>query len=135
MPKLARRFGVFPSAHEDARSARLHADCPQTASPSYRLAFQDADFLLREELRPVRLQLELLKPELVLQEQGIEATVVVYGSARLQDPESAAVRLEKVLEALKKAPDDLVLRQELVRARTAVTSAAMVSPANASVSR
>jgi hypothetical protein len=123
MPKLSRRFGVFPSAHEDAHSATLHADCPQTASPSYRLAFQDQEFLLREELRPVRLQLELLKPELILQEQGIEATVVVYGSARLQDPEAAALRLEKVLEALKKNPDDLVLRQELVRARTAVTYA------------
>ena len=131
MTKLARRFGVFPSAHEDAHSARLHADCPQTASPSYRLAFQDADFLLREELRPVRLQLELLKPELILQEQGIESTVVVYGSARLQDPESAAVRLEKVLEALKKRPDDLILRQELARARVAMTYAHFYEEARA----
>jgi uncharacterized protein (TIGR00730 family) len=131
MTKLARRFGVFPSAHEDARSARLYADCPQTASPSYRLAFQDAEFLLREELRPVRLQLELLKPELILQEQGIESTVVVYGSARLQDPESAAVRLEKVLEALKKRPDDLILRQELARARVAMTYAHFYEEARA----
>ena len=50
---------------------------------AYRLAFTDTDFLLREELRPVRMQLELLKPELVQQEQGIESTIVIFGSARI----------------------------------------------------
>jgi hypothetical protein len=50
--------------------------------PSHRLAFEDVEFLLREELRPVRLQLELLKPELLQQEQGIVSTIVVFGSAR-----------------------------------------------------
>jgi hypothetical protein len=49
---------------------------------SYQLAFTDTPFLLREELRPVRMQLELLKPELVLSEEGIVATVVIFGSAR-----------------------------------------------------
>lgn len=120
--KPSRRFGVFPSANEDARAAQRHVNTEQCTSPSYRLAFQDQDFLLREELRPVRLQLELLKPELILQEQQIESTVVIYGSARLLDPESASVRLEKVLEALKKSPDDMVLQQELARARTAMTN-------------
>ena len=57
--------------------------------PSYRdgridLAFTDRDFLLREELRPVRLQLELLKPQMVLDERGIRSTVVVMGSARVR---------------------------------------------------
>jgi uncharacterized protein (TIGR00730 family) len=51
--------------------------------PSYRLAFEDVDFLHRDELRPVRLQLELLKPELLQQEQGIVSTIVVFGSARV----------------------------------------------------
>jgi hypothetical protein len=66
---------IFPSAHEDARHARQKAEAPRGQAPSYRLAFQDLDFLLRDELRPVRLQLELLKPELALQEKGIESTV------------------------------------------------------------
>lgn len=113
---------VFPSANEDAKAARQHVNTPQCNSPSYRLAFQDQDFLLREELRPVRLQLELLKPEMALQEQQIESTIVIYGSARMLDPESANVRLEKILEALKKDPEDTFLQQELVRARTMVSN-------------
>ena len=59
---------------------------PQTESPAYKLAVDDEDFLLREELRPVRLQLELLKPELILAEHGIESTVVLFGGARLPAP-------------------------------------------------
>ena len=62
------RSRFFISAHDDAGSARLHADTPQCRSASYKLAYQDVDFILRDELRPVRLQLELLKPELILQE-------------------------------------------------------------------
>ena len=50
--------------------------------PSHRLAFEDVEFLHRDELRPIRLQLELLKPELLQQEQGIVSTIVVFGSAR-----------------------------------------------------
>ena len=50
---------------------------------AYRLAFTDVDFLLREELRPVRMQLELLKPEMVQQEHGIQSTIVIFGSARI----------------------------------------------------
>ena len=52
---------TFPSAGDDASSAQLKIDSPQTLSPSYQLAYTDSDFLLRDELRPVRLQLELLK--------------------------------------------------------------------------
>jgi hypothetical protein len=58
------------------------------------LAFTDPAFLLREELRPVRMQLELLKPELVQREQGIESTIVIFGSARVLPPEEAQLRLE-----------------------------------------
>jgi uncharacterized protein (TIGR00730 family) len=76
----------LPSADDDARRAAIKADTAQTRSPSYRLAFADPDFLLRDELRPVRLQLELWKPELLLAEHAIESTVVVFGSARLPRP-------------------------------------------------
>jgi hypothetical protein len=120
--KRIRRFGVFPSANEDAQAAQRHVGTPQCTSTSYRLAFQDQDFLLRQEVRPIRLQLELLKPELTLQEHQIESTIVVFGSARLMDPEEAGVRLEKVLDGLKRNPDDLVMQRELARARTAVTN-------------
>jgi uncharacterized protein (TIGR00730 family) len=62
-------------------------DTPQTRDPAYRLAFRDTEFLLRDELRPVRFQLELLKPEMLLEEAGIGSTLVVYGSARIPSPE------------------------------------------------
>jgi uncharacterized protein (TIGR00730 family) len=79
----------FPSALEDASTA-APASLYGGPNSAYSLAFTDTDFLLREELRPVRMQLELLKPELVQQEQGIEATIVIFGSARIPSPEAAA---------------------------------------------
>src|SRR3569833_2724373 len=80
---------VFPRARQDAESASAGIHTPQTADPAYRLAFQDMDFLLREDLRPVRFQLELLKPELMLDEAGIGSTFVFYGSARIPEPAKA----------------------------------------------
>src|SRR5687767_9128906 len=77
---------VFPHAREAAESASHTTSVPQTDHPAYRLAFQDMDFLLREDLRPVRFQLELLKPELLLDEAGIASTFVIYGSARIPEP-------------------------------------------------
>jgi uncharacterized protein (TIGR00730 family) len=71
---------------DDSRAHRT----PQTSSASYRLAFRDTDFLLREELRPVRFQLELLKTEMLLDEAGIGSTLVCYGSARIPSPENVA---------------------------------------------
>jgi uncharacterized protein (TIGR00730 family) len=80
---------VFHPAREDAAVANHPTQAPQTQDPAYRLAFQDMDFLLREDLRPVRFQLELLKPELLLDEAGIESTFVFYGSARIPEPDKA----------------------------------------------
>jgi uncharacterized protein (TIGR00730 family) len=82
----------FPSAQEEAQAtpAPSRYDGPESA---YRLAFTDTDFLLREELRPVRLQLELLKPELIQQEHRIESTIVIFGSARIVPPELAQQRV------------------------------------------
>src|SRR3546814_10764598 len=67
---------------------------PQTEHPAYRLAFQDMDFLLREDLRPVRFQLELLKPQLLLDEAHIGSTFVFYGSARIPEPEKEQALLD-----------------------------------------
>lgn len=61
-------------------------DTPQTRAPTYRLAWNDADFMTRRETRSVRLQLELMKPEMILAERGIRSTVVMFGGARLPEP-------------------------------------------------
>jgi uncharacterized protein (TIGR00730 family) len=85
---------VFHPAREEAELAALATESPQTTTPTYRLAFQDLDFLLREDLRPVRFQLELLKPELVLDEANIASTFVFYGSARIPAPDKADALVE-----------------------------------------
>ncbi len=87
----------FPSAKEEAASVQPVGPYAGPES-AYRLAFTDTAFLLRQELRPVRMQLELLKPELVQQEQGIESTIVIFGSARIPAPEDAAARLQQAEE-------------------------------------
>jgi len=85
---------VFSPAREEAEVAANATSSPQTEDKSYRLAFQDMDFLLREDLRPVRFQLELLKPELLLDEAKIASTFVFYGSARIPEPERARSLVE-----------------------------------------
>lgn len=76
----------LPHSDEDLERARKAPSTPQTLSPTYRLAWNDEEFMTRRELRAVRLQLELLKPEMILAERGIRSTVVMFGGARLPEP-------------------------------------------------
>ncbi|GAA4769160.1 LOG family protein [Stakelama sediminis] len=85
---------LFRPAQQEAETARTQLQTPQTEDPAYRLAFQDMDFLLREDLRPVRFQLELLKPQLILDEAHIASTLVMYGSARIPEPDKAQALLD-----------------------------------------
>lgn len=84
----------FYKAEQEATFAEQQADTIQTEHPAYQLAFRDTDFLLRDELRPVRFQLELLKPEMLLEEANIGSTLVMYGSARIPSPEKAGALVE-----------------------------------------
>ncbi|WP_333832809.1 LOG family protein [Rubrimonas sp.] len=85
-PKDERR-SVFPPADRDALEAERAPLTQQTLSPAYRLAFDDLDFLREDALRPVRLQLELLKTELSLNRLGVDSTVALFGGARVPPPE------------------------------------------------
>lgn len=76
----------LPHSHEDLERAKAVPDTPQTRAPAYKLAWTDEDFMTRRELRPVRLQLELLKPEMALTERGIRSTVILFGGARIPEP-------------------------------------------------
>jgi hypothetical protein len=111
----------FPSAEQDALAAKPASryDGPES---SYRLAFTDERFLLREELRPVRMQLELLKPELVQQEQRIESTIVLFGSARIVPPDVAQLQMQAAqasgdATAMKRAATALQMSQYYDEAR------------------
>jgi uncharacterized protein (TIGR00730 family) len=92
---------------------KAHADAgiPLEAD-AYRLAFADPEFLLRRETRGIRFQLEMLKPDLAQQEQGVNNTVVVYGSARFPSPETAQARMAEArasgqAEAIARAERDV----------------------------
>ena len=88
----------FPTAEQEAQTARPPSryEGPESA---YGLAFTDEKFLLREELRPVRMQLELLKPEMIQNEQDIRSTIVIFGSARILAPDAATRNLEQARSA------------------------------------
>lgn len=73
-------------AVSDRAKAKDVPDTPQTRAPAYRLAFTDDDFMGLDALRPVRLQLELLKPEMGLDAHGITSTIVLFGGARIPEP-------------------------------------------------
>ena len=93
-------------AGSDRVAARDVPDTPQTRAPAYRLAFADEDFLCREELRPVRLQLELLKPQMHLDEMGINSTIVMFGGARIPRPEDKANARTQTLSDLSRFYDE-----------------------------
>ncbi len=94
------------------------AEHPRPAeSPAYRLASEDLDFLAKDDLRPLRLQLELLKPEWYLRQEDVRSTIVVFGSARILPPEVAGRRVAELEIAVREKPDDPELQLELGRAR------------------
>ena len=100
------RAHPFRDSHQDRESVKEIPDTPQTRSPAYRLAFDDNDFLCRDELRPVRLQLELLKPEMLMSEYGVESTVVLFGGARIPEPSKKDTARTKTLADLSKYYDE-----------------------------
>jgi uncharacterized protein (TIGR00730 family) len=99
---------TFRSAHPVDLNQSLQAILN---SSSYLLPERDTAFLARPELRPVRMQLELLKPEMLLEEHRVASTIVLFGSTQIVDQEHAEARLARAQVALDASPDD----QRLVR--------------------
>jgi uncharacterized protein (TIGR00730 family) len=85
-------------------------------SPSYRLAEYDFDFLKRDDIRHVRMTLELLKTETLLRDNSVKATVVVFGSARIVPHDVAELRLKEAVEEAKRKPRDAAAKRALFRA-------------------
>ena len=107
---------TFPWEHpklqeEDPQSLALIEKIMQ--SPSYVMAEKDMEFMDSYEARGVRLELDYLKPELKMKEYGIEHTIVVFGSARIVERETALKRLRMIEEMLQNHPDDRTLLREL----------------------
>ncbi|MEL6477140.1 MAG: LOG family protein [Pseudomonadota bacterium] len=80
------RHSILRSVAEDLERVDGVPDTPQTLSPAYRLAFDDSEFLRSDDLRPVRLQLELQKFEMILNAMEIDTTIVMFGGSRILSP-------------------------------------------------
>ena len=95
-------------------TSHLHTE---SLSPSYIPADKDTAFLQREELRSIRVGLELLKPELIQREQGIRSTIVVFGSARLQEQAAAKHTLQEAEMEAAQLPHNPMRQQRVAIAR------------------
>jgi uncharacterized protein (TIGR00730 family) len=86
------------------------------ANPSYLRADRDLDFLAQPELRPIRMQLELLKPEMKMEELGVRSTIVLFGGARILEQATAEKRVETLKAAAAKTPGDATLQRRVAQA-------------------
>jgi len=120
------RTKLFPDARSDAADSATET---LVHSDAYKLAYADPEFLLRDELRAVRLQLEYFKPELIQDEHGIEATIVIFGSARFLDRDKALSRLEEAERALSEDPGNKILQTAVKRALSALENSAYYAEA------
>lgn len=109
--------GALRSARKGDSPSGALTSRAQMQSPTYRIAYLDPDLMLRDELRPVRLQLELLKPELVQQDHGIESTVVIFGSTRIPEPGEARAQLMALEDAARQNTSDAELARQVEIAR------------------
>jgi uncharacterized protein (TIGR00730 family) len=101
----------------EADGGKASGDMRQADASAYRLAFADHEFLLRDELRSQRLQLEYLKSELALLDQGIHSTIVIFGSARIPDPQSAATLVAEAEQRAEAEPANTQLQRAVAVAR------------------
>jgi uncharacterized protein (TIGR00730 family) len=118
MKKTKHPIRPFRSAREEVAVAESQKitrppQSLQESSPAYRLAFTDQDFFLRKDLRPIRLQLELMKPEIVLNQEHIASTIVIFGSARIPERKEAEKKLEHARAAAKKHPEEAHLQKQV----------------------
>ena len=106
-----------PKALEDDPQALARVKAIMT-NPGYRQADRDVDFLNQDEVRGVRLEIDYLKPELLLQQHGVCHTIVVFGSTRLQEPEAALRKVQALEKALAADPANKSLKQRFAAAQS-----------------
>lgn len=119
MSKERSRKRAQPDASDAATQGRIHLI---ESNPSYLRADLDTDLLARNELRAVRLQLEFLKPELLLIEQRVKSTIVVFGGTRIVEPAAARAQVEEARLTLATSPDESARRKVAVAERVLAKS-------------
>ena len=92
-------------------------------NPAYKLAYEDIELLAKDAQRPLRLQMELLKPEHILREQGIHSTVVVFGSARIASLDAAQEQLAQAKICFDEHPNNPQCKRDLSTAKRQIRQA------------
>ncbi len=113
--KLMKETGIYENDRYEKVNKLKH-------SKSYKKAYEDLEFLRSDELRPIRLQLELLKPQMILNKHGVENTIVCFGSARIFNKEDSLKRIEMFKKELQKNPNDKELKSKLENAKVLLKS-------------
>ncbi len=113
---MKKKKTILPWEHpklqeEDPKSLELIKTIMR--SPTYTMAEEDKEFINSYEARAIRLELDYLKPELQMKKHGVEHTIVVFGSARIVEKETAMKRLSTIQKMLEKKPNDRELLHEL----------------------
>lgn len=121
--KPAEPLDVAPDFTLDAHRQKLPPEVEANRqaiinSPSYILPEADTEWMKEAEMRPVRMQLELQKTEILLQREGVESTVVVFGGTQIVPQEEAEKRLAEARAELEANPDDPHAKRGVVRAET-----------------
>jgi len=104
---------AYHAAANAVKDAEKQTSTPQTRSHAYKLAFQDNEFLLRDEMRSMRLLLEFEKPEIIQQWHRVESTIVMFGGSRILSREDALKQLDEVQSKLKNDPENSTIQKEL----------------------
>jgi uncharacterized protein (TIGR00730 family) len=105
----------------DADIKRLESELMET--PTFRLAFEDDEFLGQRDLRGVRLQLEMRKPDMALKAYNISSTIVVFGGTRILSEEQSQIKITKLEARLKEDPDDPELQRQMRIAQNVLSKA------------
>jgi hypothetical protein len=84
-------------------------------SDSYKLAHEDIGFLNRDEMRGVRMLLEITKPDLILEANKILSTIIIFGGASITEESNTKKRVKNIKELIKKNPTSILLKRNLSR--------------------
>ena len=87
------------------------------SSSTYRIAYEDQDLLNSNDMRGVRMLLEITKPDLHLETAGIESTIIVFGGARIVERSIAVETLKQAEQRLSEQPDSSRLKRALLHAQ------------------
>ena len=84
-------------------------------SDSYKLAHEDIGFLNRDEMRGVRMLLEITKPDLILEANKILSTIIIFGGASITEESNTKKRVKNIKELIKTNPTSILLKRNLNR--------------------